>query len=220
MLHIVREKTLPFLTSSSWTWSPIENSRSIMFSSYLKLMYLLSASWYEFDFSTSKTLYSNCFHSIKHILISFQQHSTRTKFTAMLTDHSKTIIIVNGILPSLAVLAVILRLHARRLKHLSLRADDYTILGALVKRICVSIIGWSWYQRRLWRLEHACHSFTVFLRVNQCEHIHSWLLTQVQYAVEWEVTSRTLPMMNWLYLVKFVNTNFCLDMISLSPSWV
>lgn len=59
----------------------------------------------------------------------------------MLTDHSKTIIVVNGILPSLAVLAVILRLYARRLKHLSLRADDYTILGALVKRICVSIIS-------------------------------------------------------------------------------
>lgn len=59
----------------------------------------------------------------------------------MLTAHSKTVIAVNSILPSLAVLAVLLRLHARRIKKLSLGAHDYIIIGALVTIIHVFVVG-------------------------------------------------------------------------------
>lgn len=53
----------------------------------------------------------------------------------MLTGHSKAIIAVNSVLPFLAVLAVALRLYARRLRHLALNSSDYTILVALVKEV-------------------------------------------------------------------------------------
>lgn len=60
----------------------------------------------------------------------------------MLTDHSKAVIAVNSILPSVAVLAVALRLYARRLKNFSLGPNDYTILAALVEARFSLIIGW------------------------------------------------------------------------------
>lgn len=51
------------------------------------------------------------------------------------------IIAVSSILPSMAVIAFALRLLARKIKNLPLKADDYTILAALVKMCHQSIIG-------------------------------------------------------------------------------
>ena len=55
----------------------------------------------------------------------------------MLTGPAKTTIVINSIFPFLAILAVALRLYARRLKRVALtaddlKADDYTIMAALV----------------------------------------------------------------------------------------
>ena len=51
----------------------------------------------------------------------------------MMTDRSKTVIIVSIVFPLLAILAVVLRLYARRCKSLRLGPDDYVILVALVR---------------------------------------------------------------------------------------
>jgi len=52
----------------------------------------------------------------------------------MLTGHQKATIIVNCLFPALAVVATGLRLYVRKLKNLALKADDYTILAALVRQ--------------------------------------------------------------------------------------
>ena len=53
----------------------------------------------------------------------------------MLSGHSKATIVVNSVFPFLAILAVALRLVARRLKNVSFKADDYTIIGATVRLV-------------------------------------------------------------------------------------
>ena len=49
----------------------------------------------------------------------------------MVTDHIKAIIAVNSFFPFLALLAVSLRIYARRIRKLSFKADDYTIIAGL-----------------------------------------------------------------------------------------
>ena len=53
----------------------------------------------------------------------------------MLTARSKTVIAVNSVFPVVAVLAVAIRMYARRLKFSHLDSSDYTILVALVWRL-------------------------------------------------------------------------------------
>lgn len=133
-------------------WMPFALARalSVMRSS---MLFWSSLKWYIslFNFChlscflclpTSKTLSSNCLHSIKRKSIPLKDCITRTRSTAMITAHSKAVIAVNSVLPSLAVLTIMLRLYARRLKSLSLGADDYTIIGALVNSIHAFNIGW------------------------------------------------------------------------------
>ena len=50
----------------------------------------------------------------------------------MLSTRAKALVVVSIIFPILALIAVGLRLYARRIKSLALKADDYVILVALV----------------------------------------------------------------------------------------
>ena len=63
--------------------------------------------------------------------------SHRQQIVKMLTEPAIATIVVNSVFPFLAILAVAVRFYARRLKHLALRVDDYTIFAALV-RVCSS----------------------------------------------------------------------------------
>ena len=51
----------------------------------------------------------------------------------MVSDQRPTILALGILFPVIAILAVALRFHARRLKKLRLEADDWTILAALVQ---------------------------------------------------------------------------------------
>lgn len=51
----------------------------------------------------------------------------------MLTSHSIALIAINSIFPFLAAVFMLLRLQARRVKNVALKADDYLIIAAFVK---------------------------------------------------------------------------------------
>ena len=57
----------------------------------------------------------------------------------MLLPLSQSYIAANAVMAGLAILAVGLRLVARRRKNLSLEVDDYTIIVALVRRVATVI---------------------------------------------------------------------------------
>ena len=51
----------------------------------------------------------------------------------MLSNVSRAVVIVSSVFPLVAVLAVVLRFYARRLKLQPFQADDYLVLLALVR---------------------------------------------------------------------------------------